>query len=194
MARNEEKPKDESQQVSQPAGEATGSDLPPEGQGGPHLPDISEPTSQSLSEQIESETPTVDLPTEQPPKELARTCTICNGPDHRGCGCEAKAKRELEQAGSRLETNARMVQELDREDAKADQVQGNLDDVEEKLIQMAGEMSGALMGGADKFEEFKSGVLDSLRDINSNLETLVKLEKDRADLLKDIKNVEANQN
>jgi hypothetical protein len=206
MNQNQEKPKDESQQVSQPAGEATGSDLPPEGQGGPHLPTV------PLSEQFERGPDPIELAkgseTEQPVEEPHR-CFVCSGPDHRACGCEAKERqRQIEQDDKSFRSQdivneERMEKELDREEANAEQILSKVFEKEtmKQIIQMTGEMSGALMGGADKFEEFKNGVLDKLSDIHlvmnvvvSNTGILVKLAQDRADLLKDLKNVGANQN
>lgn len=214
----EEKPKDESQQVSQPAGEARGSDLPPQGQGGPHLPDVSEPTSRSLSEQFESGPgpvePAKGSEAEQPAEEPHETevlttdpphrCFVCKGPDHRACGCEAAAQKEADRATAPPDqAGSRMNQELVREDANAEKVLEDVlgKDIEKKLVQMAGEMSGALMGVVDKFEEFKGGVLDGFGDLGvkldmvvSQLDVMIEAERSRADLLKDIQNVGANKN
>ena len=189
MNQEQEKPKVESQPVSQPAGEATGSDLPPEGQGGPHLPEISEPTGKSLSEQFESGPQTVEQPAEEPHK-----CFVCNGPDHRACGCEAReTQKQIEQDDKTFRSQDIMKEEL--EEANATKVLG--DEITEAISKASGldpQIVQICAAGGRKFAEDMQNVLDRLSDINSNLEILVKLEKDRADLLRDIKNVGANQN
>ena len=184
MTNPEEKPENQSA-PSPPAGEAPGSDLPPEGQGGPHLPDISEPTSKSLSEQFESGPDPVELAkgseVEQPHgTEVLTTdpphrCSICNGPDHRACGCEARARIKAGQAGSRMD------RELTRDEVLEKICNAGTDIDPNIMIQMAS-------AAGSKFAEDMQNVLDQLSDINTNLETLVKLQTDRAKVLKDIQN------
>ena len=217
MTNPKEKP--ENQPASQPAGEAPGSDLTPEGQGGPHLPDISEPTSKSLAEQFESGPTTVeqpdpfgggpidrpveqlpahhpvvkeavlreqpdpfgggpiDRPVEQPHgTEVLTTdpphrCSICNGPNHQACGCEARARIKGEKPGSRMD------RELTRDEVLEKICNAGTDIDPNIMIQMAS-------AAGSKFAEDMQNVLDQLSDINTNLETLVKLQTDRAALLK----------
>lgn len=196
MSQTNEPEKVESQPAPQPAGEARGSDLTPQEQGGSHLPDISEPTGRSLSEQFESGPgPTelakdseVEQPAEEPVEPIHK-CSICNGPDYQGCGCEAKAlqksqEQEHNQAGSRMD------QELDPEDAHAEQIiqsamkaASNFDPSE--FLQMCAK------AGMQHREDMKA-VLDRLSDINSNLEILVSLQQNRVELLKDLQNGKPN--
>lgn len=149
----------------QPAGEAPGSDLPPGGQGGPHLPTVEKPTSKSLS----------DLCDEKFPKP--HKCSICGSPNHFACGCEARAR----------EKDSAMDPEMVREDAVdcfMDQKMV-LTESEQKLANSFDEY-------ADRLDERITSILDSISDVNSNLEALVKMEKDRVDLLKDLKNGHRN--
>jgi len=205
----------EAAQSSQPAGAARGSDLPPQGQGGPHPP--AEPTGKSLAEQFESGPvlPDVPLPAdpdtgeplampvdkvverlnEQLPKEPAEIekphkCSLCGSPDHRACGCEAKAIKKqnsldgLDQAGNRMD------QELDHEEVHVNEVLEKL--FKDTLNPIASDMAISVVKTVEEFHAFQQGVLDGLGDINTNLEALVKLQKDRADLLKDIQNAKSN--
>lgn len=201
----------EADRSSQPAGAARGSDLPPQGQGSPHPP--AEPTGKSLAEQFEGGPvlPDVPLPDDPDTGEPAEEpqlknihhhhmCSICGSPNHQACGCEAKAlqkaqEQEYDQAGSGLD------QELKSDEVRVEQILENVfgNEPTKMLTQMAGEMSGALLGGVDKFEEFKSGVLDRLSEIQigieyigENTKALVKLQKERADLLKDIQDGKPN--
>ena len=183
----------------QPAGEAPGSDLPPEGQGGPHLPDISEPTRKSLAEQFEGGPPMPPMPPmpANPPAEEPHKCFVCNGPDHRACGCEAREKqRQIEQDDESFrnqdiideeQAEGRMDQELDRDEVLEKTFKASKSgDIDPTIIIQVAAAAGR------KFAEDIQTIHTLLGDINCNLETLVKIQKDRVDLLKDIKNAGGN--
>lgn len=203
MKQSQEKPDVVSQQVSHPAGEATGSDLPPEEQGGSHLPDISEPPGRSLSEQSESGPQTVEQPDPfgggpiDRPVEQSHKCFVCGSPNHHACGCEAKEmQRQIKQDDKSFRSQdivdeERMEKEMDSEDAKAADVLKNSNVVN---LNIPGEVMKAAMDMLNTIGEYPERIIDQLSDINSNLEILVKLEKERAGIMKDIRNVGANQN
>lgn len=200
MEQEKEPGKNESQQPLTPAGEARGEDLPPQRQGGPHLPDISEPAS--LTDQFESESGLVDVPVRVPVKpEKPHQCSICQGTDHRACGCEAKEQKAIEQDNN--PGLAQIEKELDREDANAAQV---LDKSVEVLIGKASELSPVEMmkifgmAGRKLAEDMKC-VLDVLTDqkvaldmIVSQLDVMIEAERNRADLFKDLQNAGAKPN
>lgn len=176
---------------SQPAGEPL-----------PAQPAVETPTGKSLAELFEGGPSIAEISKEPPAEESHGTfvlttdpphrCSICNGPDHRACGCEAKALRKSQeqkpdQAGSRMD------QEL-----KSDEV--HVDDVLEKLFKdtlnpVASDMAISVVAAVEKFQDFQQSVLDGLTDIRTVIEELVLLEKSRLErlagrLLKDINDAE----
>ena len=201
MDRNQEKPKDESQQVSQPAGEARGSDLPPQGQGGPHLPAIEEPTGKSLSVQFERG-PVIVQPAEQPAEQPHGTyalttnpphrCFVCKGPDHRACGCETKElKRQIEQDDKAFRNRDLLEEELSPEDANAAEV---LTESEKAIAKSFDEY-------ADRLDDRMRSVLDGFSDIGvkldmvvSQLDVIIEHHQTRAKVLEDIQNAGSNKN
>ncbi|HUS71931.1 MAG TPA: hypothetical protein VMY06_02610 [Sedimentisphaerales bacterium] len=118
----------------------------------------------SLSEQFEIGPPI------GPPAEPAHKCFVCNGLDHRACGCEAKE-----------------MQKQIKHDDEAFRSRDILD--EEAREKVPGRSA---QEWAQTHVDQVAAILDCLIDVNSNLEILVKLQQERSDLLKDIQNASKN--
>ena len=148
------------------------------------MPAVEQPAAKSLTDQFDTELQ--DVPVRVPVTlEEPHKCSICSGPDHRACGCEAKAG-----------TNNNLEKELDREDANTDRVREGLEKMVDELSKDSPEIfiANICSKAGAQFAEDMQSVKDRLSDINSNLEALVSLGQERSIIMKGILDGTRNQN
>ena len=113
------------------------------------------------------------------PADEAHKCSICGGPDHRGCGCEARAEKESPPTPPNEKNDQAVLPFI--------QLLGEA--VQEPKFQ---EAVSAVAETMTAFGSQLQTVADILNSIDSNTRDLIELEKERRNLVKDLQNGSQN--
>jgi len=104
--------------------------------------------------------------------EESRKCSICGGPDHHGCGCEAKAAAaKIEQPALKIEPSVANIADELKQITEA-VLKAGIDDVDEALSQLIDSREAQLAAFRDSIEQLKI-IGEQLKIIAGSFKVLV---------------------